>query len=82
MTFSVEGFGSSNTAKEDVRVPSMRTTTTPSTACSRIAMPKVARGFFRQAWNAPSRISPRPSGRSGMTPGFGGAWYRPPGKGG
>ena len=34
--------------------------------------PSIIRGCARIAEMAPSRISPRPSGRSGMMPGFGG----------
>ena len=34
--------------------------------------PSISRGCARIAEIEPSRISPRPSGRSGMMPGFGG----------
>ena len=37
----------------------------PTTALN----PNMTRGFARMARKAPSRISPRPSGRSGMMPG-------------
>ena len=47
------------------------TVRTEMTAWMSTAMPKVAAGLRRQAWNAPSMISPRPRGRSGITPGFG-----------
>ena len=47
------------------------------------AMPRVALGLRRMAANEPSRISPSPSGRSGITPGFGAeSPYRGPGPGG
>ena len=35
------------------------------------AMPRVALGLRRMVANEPSRISPSPSGRSGITPGLG-----------
>jgi len=46
---------------------------TADAVSSSAAMPSVALGLRLIDVNAPSRISPTPSGRSGMTPGFG-AW--------
>jgi hypothetical protein len=42
--------------------------------------PRIVFGFHRMAVNAPSRMSPIASGRSGMMPGFGacGLPYGPP----
>ena len=45
-------------------------------------MPRMVLGLRRMDANAPSRISPTPSGRSGITPGLGAdAPYRGPGPG-
>ena len=45
--------------------------TTPETASTMAARPTVAAGLRRMAVNEPFRMSPRPSGRSGMPPGCG-----------
>ncbi len=46
---------------------------TADAVSSSAAMPSVALGLRLMDVNAPSRISPTPRGRSGITPGFG-AW--------
>jgi hypothetical protein len=43
-----------------------------ATTPTRAERPNVAFGFERIIFTVPSRMSPRPSGRSGMMPGRGG----------
>lgn len=48
--------------------------TAPS-ACTSNAEPNMEAALRRIVWKDPSRISPNCNGRSGMTPGLGGAMY-------
>jgi len=54
------------------RTQEIGTVTSWVTTATKADSPSIRRGFARIVEIAPSRISPTPSGRSGMTPGFGG----------
>ena len=60
--------------------PCSRTTTTSVTTATVSEMPRTVRQWVRMVATAPSRISPTPSGRSGITPGLaaGGGPPQPP----
>ena len=59
------GFGRLSSARDRTAV------TMDATVMTMAAMPRTGLGLRRMVANAPSRISPSPSGRSGMTPGLG-----------
>ncbi|WP_145962162.1 hypothetical protein [Renibacterium salmoninarum] len=57
------------------KIKSVSKLSTVDPACTNKAEPNIALPLRRAVWNAPSRISPKLRGRSGITPGFGGATY-------